>query len=299
MRAILLMENPNISPMDNVIFGGFTVGQRQPWSRDSVRVVSWNIDRGLRFSAILDFLRAAEADLILLQEVDLNVRRTHHCDIASELARSLRLNYVFGKEFEELSAGSQASPAYHGQATLSPWPLSNERIIRFRRQSNFWNPRRFLPNIETLQRRLGGRITLVAEAHIYGRKLMTYNLHLESKGNDVLRVCQLKEVLDDAARHSRSSPVLIAGDFNLNAGEGDVAVALHVAGFVGTARLPDVPTAVARGVFAQAQCIDWVFLSREVVLSESQVHETVSASDHYPISASFVLHSGNFPKVVP
>src|SRR5712692_2348271 len=127
--------------MDDVISGGFTIEQGQPWSRNYVRVVSWNIERGLQFPAVLDFLQTAEADLILLQEVDLNVRRTQNRDVACEVARSLGLNYVFGKEFQELGAGANSSPAHHGLATLSPWPISNGRIIRFQRQSDFWQPR--------------------------------------------------------------------------------------------------------------------------------------------------------------
>jgi hypothetical protein len=55
------------------------------------------------------------------------------------------MNYAFGREFEELSQGSSGSPAYHGQATLSRWPLSNARLIRFREQSHFWRPRWYLP----------------------------------------------------------------------------------------------------------------------------------------------------------
>jgi len=35
------------------------------------------------------------------------------------------MNYVFGREFQELTQGSRAAPAYHGQATLSRWPLSS------------------------------------------------------------------------------------------------------------------------------------------------------------------------------
>jgi len=108
--------------MDEVICGRFGIGSGQPWSRDYIRVVNWNIERGLQFPAIRDFLRSAEADLILLPEVDLNVRRTQYVDVTYELARSLRLNYVFGKEFQELRAGC-VSPAYHGLATLSPWPI--------------------------------------------------------------------------------------------------------------------------------------------------------------------------------
>ncbi|HTR38627.1 MAG TPA: endonuclease/exonuclease/phosphatase family protein, partial [Bryobacteraceae bacterium] len=99
--------------------------------------MSWNIERGLQFPRILEFLRTIEADLILLQEVDLNARRTHFSDIASELAQALNMNFVFGKEFQELSEGSQAFPAFQGQATLSPWPLSRGRMIQFRDQSNF------------------------------------------------------------------------------------------------------------------------------------------------------------------
>ena len=109
--------------------------------------MSWNIERGLQFPKVLDFLRTIEADLLLLQEVDLNARRTRYRDVASELAQALNLNYVFGMEFQELSEGTAARPAFHGMATLSPWPLSKARIIRFRDQSTFWKPRWYVPNL--------------------------------------------------------------------------------------------------------------------------------------------------------
>ena len=120
-------------------------GPPRPWSRDFFRIVSWNIERGLQFPKILEFLRTIQADLLLLQEVDLNARRTRYRDIASELAHHLNLNYVFGMEFQELSEGTAARPAYHGMATLSPWPLSKARTIRFRDQSSFWKPRWYVP----------------------------------------------------------------------------------------------------------------------------------------------------------
>ena len=47
-----------------------------PRSPHSLRVLSWNIERGLQLPKILDFLRTIDADLLLLQEVDLNGRRT-------------------------------------------------------------------------------------------------------------------------------------------------------------------------------------------------------------------------------
>src|SRR5262249_31748484 len=148
--------------------------------RDSFSVLDWNIDRGTQLQAIMEFIKKAKADVILLQEVDLNAKRTHRLDVAREIAQALKLNFVFGKEFEELTQGSHASPAYQGQATLSPWPIKNARLIRFRRQTNFWRPHWYLPPIEPFQERLGGRIALVADIEVSNRTVTTYNLHLES-----------------------------------------------------------------------------------------------------------------------
>ena len=258
-----------------------------PWSRDFVRIVSWNIERGLQFGKILEFLRATQADLILLQEVDLNARRTHYRDIASQLAHALAMNVVFRVEFQELSeSSSHASPAFQGQATLSPWPLSNARTIHFRHQSDFWKPRWYVPQLEVFQRRIGGRIALATEARVYGRKLVIYNLHLESKGNDALRVWQLRDVLEDCGRYTDPCTFVIGGDFNLNAGSGDAAKALRGAGFHDAVRLPGRPTTPVHGLPRHAGTIDWIFVSASLDF-QGRVHDDAHGSDHYPISATF------------
>src|SRR6476661_1467206 len=106
----------------NEIFAeNFAPSQWLSWPRSSIRVVDWNIDRGLQLQSIIDFLGDVNADISILQEVDVNARRTNRRNIAQEIARKLRLNYVFGREFVELTQGSSTSPAYHGQATLSRW----------------------------------------------------------------------------------------------------------------------------------------------------------------------------------
>lgn len=282
------MERPTISSMDEVVSGRFAIERKPQGPRGSIRIVSWNIECGLQFSGILDFLRTANADLILLQEVDLSAPRTQHRDVALEIAQSLGLNYTFGKEFQELGAGSKASPAYHGLATLSSWPLSGGRIIRFHRQSNFWEPRWYLPQIKLLQRRLGGRITLVTEALIRGQKIVTYNLHLESRGKDDLRVKQLRQALGDATQYMESSLVILGGDFNLNIGDGGAVAVLTEAGFHDAVRLPELPTTAARVPFRPARHIDCIYVS-EAVRSEGRVHDSVRASDHHPVSAKFIL----------
>ena len=159
--------------MEELETGSFAVPQWLLYAPSSIKVVSWNIDRGLKLRGILDFLASAKADIILLQETDQNARRTHHLNIAREIAQKLQMNYVFGREFQELTQGTHKSPAYHGQATLSRWRLSNPRMIRFQKQSNFWRPRWYLPEIDPFQERLGGHLALVTPAEIAGRKVVS------------------------------------------------------------------------------------------------------------------------------
>jgi hypothetical protein len=66
--------------------------------------------------------------------VDLDARRTKYVNVAEEIARQLGMNYVFGREFEELTQGSQRSPAYHGQATPSRRPHRVSNANRRRRK---------------------------------------------------------------------------------------------------------------------------------------------------------------------
>jgi endonuclease/exonuclease/phosphatase family metal-dependent hydrolase len=254
-----------------------------------IQVVDWNIDRGLQLGGIIDFLASTNADLILLQEVDLNARRTHQLDVAREISQKLRLNYIFGREFQELTQGSRTSPAYHGQATLSPWPLSNPRILRFRRQSSFWRPRWFLPEIEPLQERLGGRMALISEVSIGGQRLVTYNLHLESRGNDALRCSQLDECLADARCYKSAIRLILAGDFNLDASRSVAANDIRQAQFLSTSPKEPLQTTPRQSLFDRGRAIDWIFTRGSVRATGLRIHNSVSASDHYPLSVKLTL----------
>jgi len=254
------------------------------WPRSSIRIVDWNIDRGLQLPAIIRFLAEANADIVLLQEVDLNAQRTHRLNIAREIAQKLRLNYVFAREFVELTQGSNANPAWHGQATLSQWKISNPRVIRFQRQSNFWKPHWFLPNLEPFQERLGGRIALAAEIEIAGASIVAYNLHLESRANDELRLSQFEEVLRDAAAYNATRPIILSGDLNLNASKLGVTEVLARTGFRDAAPTARVATTPPRHLLDGGRHIDWAFVRGPVQIDKSRIHNHVKASDHYPIS---------------
>lgn len=269
---------------NEIIVGNFAPRQWISWPRSSFRIVDWNIDRGLKLPAIIDFLGDAQADILILQEVDINAHRTHRVNVAQEIAKKLRLNYVFGREFVELTQGTKANPAYHGQATLARWRISNPRVIHFPRQSDFWRPRWFKPNLQTFQERLGGRIALAAEIDVSGVSILTYNLHLESRANDELRLSQLDDVLRDVSTHNAERRLILAGDLNLNAAKSGPAEKLSAAGFCTAVPSARIATTPARHLLDAGRHIDWAFVRGPMRVDKGRVHNGVKASDHYPIS---------------
>lgn len=270
--------------MPDIVTGDFAPPRWVISAPKTLRIVDWNIERGQQLQGVTDFLGGMNADILILQEVDINARRTHRLNIAETIARKLEMNYVFGREFQELVQGSKDSPAYHGQATLSKWPISKPRLIRFSKQSHFWQPHWFLPDIEPFQERIGGRIALVAQINVAGSKFVTYNLHLESRGSDALRISQLGEVLSDATCYDAECPVIVAGDLNLDVSREPVAMQLAEAGFQDALTSSKAPTTPARGLFGGRRRIDWAFVRGPLRSSSVQTHGNVKASDHYPIS---------------
>ena len=226
-----------------------------PISKSGIRVISWNIDRGYRFNQIAATLRREEGDICLLQEVDLHARRTEERDVARDLASALGDNYAFGIEFQELSQGNAA---YHGQATLSRFPIVASRVLRFRQQSGFWNSKRAIPNVPLFQRRRGGRIALVTELQIGGSLVVVYNLHLESRSAGSIQAAQLDEVLADIGRYPRSTPVIIGGDLKFEISS------IFRAPHIGRRRLPERSWRKDRADSYHYRCARLDFCARRV-----------------------------------
>ena len=275
---------------DQLETGCFAPAQGGLRPLQSIRVVNWNINRGQQLNAVLDFLRDARADVILLQESDVNAQRTQRRNVAREIAQALGMNYVFGCEFEELTQGDHNSPAYHGQATLSRLPLSSSRILRFNSQSDFWRPRWFIPRIHAFQRRLGARMALVSHIPCFAKQLVVYNVHLESRGNDALRGRQLIEILDDVHQYHSDVPVVIAGDFNLDLSREPLASMIENVMFNNPFKNVEIRKTTTRSPLGRARAIDWILVRGRLNCAAPEVHDSVRASDHYALSITFLCN---------
>lgn len=248
----------------------------------SIRVVTWNIDRGEELNTIGSELERNAADLYLLQEVDWNAARSGLKDEALDLGRRLHLNVAYGVEFEELSQ-ERNGPAFIGQATLTRLPIRNSRVLRFERQSGWWKPRSWIPSsLPFMQRRLGNRIALVTELEFAGRLLVVYNAHLESRSFGRIQSEQLDEILGDAKRYPPGTAIILGGDLNTKYLPSLFLHKLENAGFRSA-----TGERIER-THKIAMALDWIFSKGPVRLEEGRVRRDVKGSDHYPVYAELV-----------
>jgi endonuclease/exonuclease/phosphatase family metal-dependent hydrolase len=268
--------DPPPNPLDRIWQANFSVS---PASSAPLRILDWNIDRGKRFEPLAAALERERPDLCFFQEADLFARRSGGRNVPEELARRLKMNYVFAPEFQELAQGDSGRPSYQGQATLSRLPVRTARILRFRDQSGFWKPRPFLPQWTIMQRRLGGRNALVTELEWNGGLLVVYNAHLESRSWGRLQSLQLDEILADARRYPEKTPVILAGDLNSAYNMDTMIAQFRKAGFTSVFGERRPRTNVL--MFS----IDWILVRGPIASRDAMVVRGAGASDHFPISA--------------
>jgi endonuclease/exonuclease/phosphatase family metal-dependent hydrolase len=86
-------------------------------------------------------------------------------------------------------------------------------------------------------------------------------------------------------RYDASTPIVLAGDLNLDASAGPASASISQAQFQDVFASHHVPT--TPGSFLDpGRTIDWIFARGPIRASQPQVGRVVSASDHYPLSVT-------------
>jgi endonuclease/exonuclease/phosphatase family metal-dependent hydrolase len=237
----------------------------------TLRIVTWNIEQGVRLRAITEHLSRLNPDIVLLQEADIACRRSNYRHVPREIADALNMNWIAAGEFQEIGEASKGIPALTTQAILSKYPISAMSTIRFTHQSMLrWT-------LSPVQPRRGGRIALKART----AGLQLYNTHIESGGNEALREKQIRQLLDDyTERRADSARAVIAGDFNnVPASRSPIFRALGETGFE-NALEGIAPTRTSAG---NKHPIDWIFVRG--MTAQGKVLDTGDTSDHFAVVA--------------
>jgi endonuclease/exonuclease/phosphatase family metal-dependent hydrolase len=268
------------------------IGEPARFERDAptdgrLTVVSWNIAQGKRYDEIRNALRDLDADIYLLQEVDMNVRRTDYREVARALADDLGMNWVFAGEFQEIGQAGGSAPALTGQAVLSRYPIHDATALRFETQAGLrWK-------LDPFQPRRGGRMALRAES----AGVLLYNAHIESAKNDAFRHKQVDEMLFDHVASGRTDrPMIVAGDFNTDQtpDRSPLIRCLTDGGFVDALGATD---GLRRTSVSHDQPLDWIFV-RHLAAERGRVVEVRQASDHFPLEASISLPLAQLARAV-
>jgi endonuclease/exonuclease/phosphatase family metal-dependent hydrolase len=244
---------------------------------DTVRVVVYNIHAGKdalsidNLQRIVDFVRDARADIVLLQEVDQRTRRSGGVDQPAILAARSGLHVAFGSALD-YDGGK------YGVATLSRWPITFDTLYR-------------LP-VDPPQERAGGsrepRGMLRADiASPYG-VMIVFNTHIDASREDTWRRQEAAVIVSTVTATRATQPlVLLGGDMNSTP---ESAVQALVRG----AALRDAFAECGRGnglTFpsdSAVKRIDYLYLTGAARCARAEVAAT-RASDHRPLVVDVLL----------
>lgn len=143
--------------------------------------------------------------------------RSGQIHAARELADYLQTGYAFGVEFLELGLGDELERTQnegvenlhglHGAAILSATNLISPAVLRLESDGHWFDGSRG-------ERRVGGRIAMLATLPVAGQEIVLGSVHFESHTGPVRRAEQMRVLIDGLDSYADGRPVLIGGDFN-------------------------------------------------------------------------------------
>lgn len=238
----------------------------KPAKAVSLRVMTYNVHHCnppsksgyIDVDAIVKTIKAQHPDLVALQEIDVNTRRSGAINQAGEIAKALNMHFFFGKAINH-------DGGEYGVVILSKYPLSETVVHRLPTKAETKGEPRVLATAKVI---LAG-----------GAAIRFGSTHLDAQRDSVNRQMQIQEIGSIAS--SEKLPFIIAGDFNATP-ESGVIKALD-ANFTRTCQVcePTIP------VDKPTKAIDFVGYTptNKFEVLNHQVIPEKYASDHLPVVA--------------
>lgn len=229
------------------------------------RVLQWNIQFGsdvlYRFNLAYqaDVIRSADADVVVLSEVEANCHYTGHVDMAAELGSKVGMFNYF--------AGAMIIPprGMRGNAVLS---RHNMEYV------DSWT----IPSTPGAQTR-GALMVLIKGGNPF-YVVSTHLCHVKGdKGGDDARTAAIKNILEHIKPYTAKHPVVIVGDFNSSPNRAAIKALREakweIAEPLKSYPAPDPKVAIDHFAYDPAD-------KRIEVVSRATINEPF-ASDHLPV----------------
>jgi len=194
--------------------------------RATLRILSWNIERGHHPAEIARYIESLQPDIACLQEVDWGNKRTGSIDVLDDLAQRTHLLGFYGVEFLEITSPYRLPNMEGGGVTGNALLTRIKPVTTFRAELPVcldWEHDGRVPQLPTRvrkrirrEKRVGRRFALCAEFLFDGKPLVVSSVHLEDKMGGVAgRYSQFMSVVYEIQRRYGDAAIsVIAGDFN-------------------------------------------------------------------------------------
>lgn len=98
-----------------------------------IKIIEWNIERGMVINGILEELEKINADILLIQEIDIDCERSKRIDCLTEISKKLKMSYAYVSEFCELydkiRKEKDQGGGVHGNAIFSKFFIDEKNTI--------------------------------------------------------------------------------------------------------------------------------------------------------------------------
>ncbi|MEO2061905.1 MAG: endonuclease/exonuclease/phosphatase family protein [Christiangramia sp.] len=234
---------------------------------ESIKVMAYNIHHAnppskpdvIDINAIVNAIRNQNPDVVALQEVDVNTKRSGSINEAEKIAEQLDMNFFFGKAIDY-------DEGEYGVAILSKFPLSETVVNKLPVEAG--------TNGEP-------RILLTAKIKTpKGYEVRFGSTHLDAQSASTNRLVQIQEIIDIAK--DEDLPFIIAGDFN--ALPQSEVIGILDDHFVRSCRLCPFTIPASN----PSRTIDYIAFHHPDNKFEVEGHKVVDesyASDHRPVTA--------------
>ncbi|MBV9924008.1 MAG: endonuclease/exonuclease/phosphatase family protein [Acidobacteria bacterium] len=252
--------------------GGEVKPGSEPTAPAELKVVSYNIRyrAGDDLKQLIKLLKEdpeiGGAQVIGLQEVDRNKRRTGNVNTARQLAEGMGMRYAWAAPPDADDDGEEET----GVAILSVFPLADVTRV-------------LLTHEGPEGRR---RVAVGATVQIGKTNVRVYSVHAETRMPVEKKVEHWQAVLEDLRLHPEAAGAIVLGDFNTIKGK-DVKAARSLFTREGF-KTPFADDDTTWRTFVVQLKLDWLWL-RGLEARSSGIDKEIDLSDHWPLWAEVRL----------
>jgi len=185
----------------------------------SLKIIEFNAERGRWWLEVSTLDEVRQADVIILNEMDIGMARSDQQHTVRQMAYFLGMNYAWGLEFLELTRGDESDRVFapehlpnfhglHGNAFLTRCEISDAAIFRDKIGGYFSDKPSFV-TANGLEKRLGGRMGLFGRIHINNSVVVVGAIHKLGEGGDNNHESEIKKYIG-------GSKAVVAGDQHLS-----------------------------------------------------------------------------------